>query len=275
MKKTLKQIINAGRSIAAAGVLAFLSGCMSYHPISEYKHSKSGDFYSEIGWRGAVELPVISPKLSKEQKYVPIHPADGGAERGGSNLSITPALEMFDTRFGLEGSTGFKRFRVKAGANLSYLVPLNSGDVKDGYPKQNDQGNSLASIKLQPLPWPYESYAYGQFRKLSELETEPFVGIEFFPGSELGISLEIGKPSSTFRYEKGHWRWDSFEQTQNEKWKGRGTRYLIRTDFYDKKRDKYEKDWGLFAAYEKYDTEFSGVKTPVNSYIAGIVLSLD
>jgi len=270
MKNTLKQII---QSTLLAGLLGLSSGCMSYHPISKYNHSKPQNFYSELGWRSAIETPVLSAHLSKEQKYVPIHPDDGGPGRGGRSLSIDSDIRIFDVKLGLEGSTGFERFRIKAGANASYFIPLYGGDVKNGYPKENDKSDRLASIKLQPLPYPYESYAYGQFRKITEFETEPFVGIEFFPGSDLGLSLEVSKPSATFKFEKGHWRWNSFEPIEKEAWKGRGTRYMLKADFYEKYYDCYEKTWGFFAGYEKYDAEFSENKTPVDSYIFGVVIN--
>jgi hypothetical protein len=237
------------------------SGCMLSAPIKTY--NKNNNLFSEINVRTGSELGVLEPKLSSEQRFVPIHDRDGGPERGGRHLSIDSKFEIACYKLGLYGSYGNKKTRLNIGADakLSSSFPFHH-NLKNGYPKENVKGDGLADIKLQNLPRPYESYAYGQFRRKDNVSLEPFIGIEQVVLGDFLVTFELGIPQSSFSYEKGHWRWNRFEAIERNSWEGTGIRYGLN---FQKKLD-YSETKGISMGYEQYDAKLGDNKTKINYY---------
>jgi hypothetical protein len=140
--------------------------------------------------RASNDYVAWTPHTTREQRTVPVHPADGGASRGQATTSDFYGCAL-RPRLGIAGSLGTDSFRIKIGLDNM----LNMG---------------ITNLKKQNLPDPpYESYAFCRFSP-DPVTFKPFVGFE----SELAKVLfgaELGITYSSFRLSKGHYRWCDYE----------------------------------------------------------------
>ncbi|MBW2995714.1 hypothetical protein KY332_00265 [Candidatus Woesearchaeota archaeon] len=200
----LKKIIDYGKKLIAGGILLAAVGCGAYMPVN-----KEGPI--SMGVKAGFECIDYAPKLSKEQRTIPVHDDDGGKAMGDvttnepKKLTCAPYL-------GLEGLVGNEDFKFKFGGEVRFnFPPDNKYDITDDF----------FDRKLQPLPSPYESYGYSLFETGSKT-LEAYLGAEWKFENNILLGLELGFPYSEFRYEKGHYRFSSYEAIEKGRWKGFG-----------------------------------------------------
>ena len=186
----LEKIVRTARNLLLLGALA-VAGCSAYAPIKDSNILPSDKVKTGICWRASSDYVGWTPHASREQRTVPIHPADGGPSRGQATTPNYYGCPL-RPRFGIAGSLGTDEFRVKIGLDNMFNMGIMAG-------------------KKQDLPDPpYESYA---FSKLSPdlITFRPFIGIEAEVLDTLLIGTELGITYSSFSLSKGHYRWDDYE----------------------------------------------------------------
>lgn len=242
MKKTLEKIIC---NVLLAASLSF-SGC-AYH-LSERDDSKhnnenhSNKIYTATEIRFNLDIATIDSGLSKESRKVPVHQADGGPSRGG--VIVTNRTGPLRLGIGAERSIGTDKFRISIGGE-AWVTPIS--DILDAYQTKQD------------LPSPYESYAYGgTFQRFALI---PFLGIKTSLLDRIILDAEYGFPYSNFTFEKGHYRWDSYETIRKSSCAALGTSFSINLCY------KYSPLGAIGIIYqsEDYDnTRLAGERTDIS-----------
>jgi len=283
LKQTLEKIANPIRAGLCAALLSLASGCAFYFPSEKFEKYRDGDeIYSEVGLRAGAEIGIGTMQLSEEKRSVYVHADDGGPSRGKVVLDIDKDFTPMQVKLGLEGSVGVKAVRVKAGFDLkqnsgTYTEPVTEAE----YPKDAASSDRYADIKLQPLPggyvhdfgpfghWEgYESYGYAQLSQDGFASIDPFVGIDFNLGHENNFMLgfEYGFPYTEYNFEKGHWRWNSFETIERDSYKGRGQRMTAKIGY---------RPVCLYVSQEDYKVKLGDEKADCKNIFGGFMMQLE
>jgi len=243
MKKTLKQIINAGKSIAVAGALAFLSGCSSLK--TEFKGG------IDIG------LSYANLNLPKEIQTTPVHPKDGGPSYGGATADIKHGIDFYFPSMNYEASAGTERLKLFAAINprISW-AGINGGGYRGGW----------YAVELQRTGWGGESYAFTQVYP-DIFSYVPSAGLEVLLKEDIVLRVEAGMPHNGFHFKKGHDRWGSWETTDRDTWRGFGKSYGLSLGHSNK-----ESFLGIIGKIEQYEPEFLGKKGDITSYSLGMLV---
>lgn len=211
------------RNLVVAAAL-MLGGCVHQRWGNEYVH-----------W---------SSNLPSEERTVSVHPADGGAGRGGVTVDDSFSCP-FRPKFGLEVATEGD-VRVSAGIDATY----NFG---------------IENQELQPLPEPYESYGYACFRPWLVMP-EPFVSLSADVARDWSLNAEVGMPYSEFRLERGHYRWDDNEALE-EIDLGGGFGWSASLGVEYRRENGFLK---LHVATEHFEAELDGEPLPLYNWALGV-----
>ncbi len=221
--------------------------------------------------RNSFDIVDWNPKLSSTQRYVPVHPADGGPSQGGVSLDLDGVAGT--ARLGMVGMIGNKHIRFYIGGDARFNPSYDGDDDIDDFDDDGDiefRNSNMRDIERMPLVPGTNSYGYA-WMEASEYSLIPLAGMEAELGDYFIIGAEYGLPNTKFRFEKGHFRvgytepierdvWDGFGQSASVK---AGVRLLDNHGFF-----------GVQYAYERYDAEFSGIGTDIEANVFSILFEL-
>lgn len=163
---------------------------------------------TDIGYR--LGGGVLKNNLSREDRTVYVHPADGGKEKGGVLMSVNRVSGAGLSIFG-EETTGPRWLRLKAG--IEGRINSFSGEDRED----------------QPLPSPYHSIGWATFSEDS-FSWMPYVGVELRTDLDdfaVFLGVNRGWPESGFEFRKGDQRYGIDNTEFSDSWRGYGNSYTV------------------------------------------------
>jgi len=258
-------LLLAAAAMSASDVSANQLQAMSYPSMDQLSvklsseqpdedNRKQGDKQRGIYIRGGVNSIKYDVNLGSELQTTPIHPDDGGPSRGSATTDIKGGWGS-SLSVGVEGLIGSGRLRFAGGIDGRYNYLF------------TDSKDSMYDTALQPLPWPYESYAFTEL-KIGGLTYMPFAGVKIDLNEDSTLGIQVGFPNTQFDYRSGHYRYSALETVRKDSWKGFGTN--VELNFEGQFSDRM----GLLITLgrEEYRPEFLGQKTKIGDWAFGFYL---